>query len=400
MNFLISNPKKIALGFRFLFWLLIFIAASLTSCKKDDPAGPAPSPPDTPRESIGFYTGMDLSYQSYLESYDVVYRDSEGNAIDDLFGFVKDNGVDLVRVRLFYDPDPADQVVYHSNLNKVKELCAKIASPGNKILLDFHYSDFWADPGKQITPQAWQGLGIDAVSDSVYAYTRRVLVTLNGQNTLPYMVQIGNETNPGFLWDYGSIGSNYENKDGFVMLVNRAQDAIDEIEAITGETIYSMVHYAGVLNADSYFTNVFEGQGRFDIIGLSHYFLWHSKDLEAVETALHDIAANQEKPLMIVETFYPWTLDWNDWTHNWVGEEGQLIPGYPATPAGQSEYFERMVEMVYQVPGGMGLGIIWWAPDLVAFDGPQSANGSFMENLTTFDFDNKGLPVFDVFRNN
>jgi len=380
---------------KYLLFLLVFVLSLVSSCKEDKTNWDTPG---TPQETIGFYTGMDLSYQSFLDPYQVPYKDEAGNEVGDLFDFTAKNGVSLVRIRLFHTPEPDDPVVFSSNFQEVKKLCLRITDAGSKILLDLHFSDFWADPGKQNAPEAWQELEFDEVVDSVYDYTHFILSELRLQNTLPFMVQIGNETNPGFVWEYGRIGNNYTNKQSFVALVNSAQDAIDDLEKETGKTIYSMVHYAGVLSSDAYFTNVFEYKGRFDIIGLSHYLLWHSKDLNQVEAALSYLSINQKKPVMIVEMFYPWTLEWNDWTHNWVGNEDQLIEGYPATPAGQAEFYERMTKMVMNLPEGRGIGTIWWAPDLVAFNGPQSTSGSFMENLTTFDFDNEALPVFEVFR--
>jgi arabinogalactan endo-1,4-beta-galactosidase len=343
---------------------------------------------------------MDLSYQSFLEDYDVQYLDKNGERIGNLFTFLGNNGVDIIRVRLFHTPGQDDQVVYHSRLAEVKLLCQEIVASGNKIMLDFHYSDTWADPGKQYAPEAWEGFSFDAVKDSVYNYTKYVLNQLKQQNTLPYMVQIGNETNPGFIWEYGRLGNNYSNMENFVTLINRAQDAIDEVKEETGEEIYSIVHYAGMEGGDYYFKQVTDAGARFDIIGLSHYHLWHTKDMDLVRSMVNKLYNSNKKPVMIVETNYPFTLGWNDWTTNWVGEENQLIPEYPATPEGQKRYLEDLVDIMKDIPNDFGLGIVWWAPDLVAFDGPESTNGSFMENLTTFDFDNKELPVMDVFRQN
>ncbi len=103
---------------------------------------------------------------------------------------------------------------------------------------------------------------------------------------------------------------------------------------------------------------------------------------------------------MIVGTQYPFTLEWNDWTHNTVGLESQLITEYPATPDGQKAYMENWVHMLKSIPNNLGKGIVWWAPDMVDFDGPESTNGSSRENLCAFDFQNQILPVFDIFKEN
>jgi arabinogalactan endo-1,4-beta-galactosidase len=378
--------------------LLTLVALAFLSCKKD--SSPDWTPPEPPANELGFFTGMDMSYQSFLEEYNVQYLDKDGNPIDNLYGFLNNNGVNLIRVRLFHTPGQEDQLVYHSRLSEVKKLCLEIKASGNRIMLDIHYSDSWADPGKQYAPTVWNGLSLEVVKDSVYRYTKFVLDELSAQNTLPYMVQIGNETNPGFIWEYGRLGNNYSNMKNFVALINRAQEAIEDTRQETGEEIYSVVHYAGMNYSDYYFKQVIDAGASFDIMGLSYYHLWHTKDLDVVESTLTKLYNHNKKPVMIVETNYPFTLGWNDWTNNLVGEESQLIPGFPATPEGQKKYLEELVGIMKRIPDGFGAGVIWWAPDLVAFDGPESTSGSFMENLTTFDFDNRELPVMDVFRNN
>jgi len=224
---------------------------------------------------------------------------------------------------------------------------------------------------------------------------------MKNQNVIPMIVQIGNETNSGFLWDHGKlwIGPN-DNWPNYVALVNSATQAIDEIEAESRIEIKSMIHIAGTDVAYNYFGKMIEYNANFDMIGLSHYHNWHTKDLNALQSGLNQLAATYGKPIMIVETRYPFTLGWNDWTHNVVGLEEHLIPGFPATPEGQKSYFDNFVQILKDVPNHKGKGFVWWAPDMVAFDGPQSSNGSSMENVTTWDFENKALPVFDVFRDN
>jgi len=345
-----------------------------------------------------FYTGMDLSYQSHLKDFNVQYYDEDGNAIDNLFQFVKDNGVNLIRIRLFHSPENGSDVVKSSNLSNVLELCQQVKATNNKILLDIHYSDTWADPGHQTVPAAWQGLSFDVLKDSVYQYTKYVLEKLDAQNTLPEMVQIGNETNSGFLWGQGRVWNEFNNNWGnYAELINSANQAIVDIENQTGNSISTIVHVAGVTYKTTFFDKLAEHNAEFDIIGLSHYARHHTQNLQLMQSELNKLSDKYDKPILIAETNYPWTLGWNDWTNNVVGLEEHLISGYPATPEGQKIYYEKMVEILNNVTGGNGLGFVWWAPDLVAFNGPESKDGSAFENVTTFDFDNKALPVFEVF---
>jgi arabinogalactan endo-1,4-beta-galactosidase len=113
---------------------------------------------------------------------------------------------------------------------------------------------------------------------------------------------------------------------------------------------------------------------------------------------MNELATTFQKPIMIVETSYAFTLGWNDWTNNVIGLESQLLPAYPATPEGQKAFFLKLVQMVENIPNKLGKGVVWWAPDMVAFNGPESTSGSSFENLCVFDFDNKVLPVMEVFK--
>ena len=381
--------------------ILILTLLIFFSCKKDEKPewNPPVDPPDTGDST--FFTGMDLSYQPFLENYDFDYKDENGVVIDNLLQWVKDNGVNLIRVRLFHTPDPSNLIHSASSLEEVIILCKKIKATGNNIFLDIHYSDKWADPGQQTVPAAWEGLSNEILQDSVYNYTKYVLSSMKNQDVLPEIVQIGNETNSGFLWDQGKlwIGDD-DNWPAYTILVKSAMDAVAEVETENSVDIKTMIHVAGAKNADYFFQKLEEYQVSWDIIGLSHYHNWHTQDLDALQQGLNELAAKYKKPIMIVETRYPFTLGWNDWTHNSVGIEDQLIQGFPATPEGQKAYFDNFVKILKNVPNKNGVGFIWWAPDMVAFDGPESTNGSSMENLSTWDFENRALPVFEVFKQN
>jgi arabinogalactan endo-1,4-beta-galactosidase len=131
----------------------------------------------------------------------------------------------------------------------------------------------------------------------------------------------------------------------------------------------------------------------FDVIGLSYYPFWNSKNLDDVSANLADLAARYDKDVVIVETSYPWTLDWKDGQANTVGTPSQLIPSYPATPAGQKDYLAELVRRVKAVPGGRGIGVFWWEPDYIAATNFLSSQ----ENLAWFDFDGNLLPVIGAY---
>jgi arabinogalactan endo-1,4-beta-galactosidase len=378
-------------------FILLFLFFSLSGCKEDE-APPFPDFPEPDTEDTTFYKGMDLSYQPFLQPYQVEYKDPSGKTVDDLLKFLQDNGVNLIRVRLFHSPDPTDAVLNASNLEKVVLYCNQIALSGNNILLDIHYSDTWADPGHQSIPTAWNNLSVNLMNDSIYRYTKFVLNKLKTANALPKIVQIGNETNSGFLWNTGKVWNEFENNwPNYVLFINSANKAIQEVADESGKKIKSMVHIAEVTGAVNFFSKLKEHGAQYDMIGLSYYPYYHSKDLAAIQSGLNQLANSFSKPIIIVETSYPFTLGWNDWTHNMVGLEDQLIQGYPATPEGQKAYFEKLIQIMHDVPNNFGRGFVWWAPDMVAFNGLESAEGSSFENLAAFDFDNISLPVLEAF---
>jgi len=383
-----------------IFFLLSFVLL-LAMCNKEDPPEETPPPPDPPEVDSSYYKGMDLSYQPFLQPYQVDYKDASGKSIENLLNFCYENGVNIIRVRLFHTPDQGNAVLEASSLNSVVNYCKKIDQAGIDILLDIHYSDTWADPGNQTPPSAWAGLDFDALSDSVYNYTKIVLNTLNEEASLPLIVQIGNETNSGFLWDYGKVWNDFnDNWPNYVKLINSANQAIEEVSDASGKEIKSMVHIAGVSSASSFYSKLKLNSAQYDMIGISYYPHFHNQNLNTVQTILSNLAVAYQKPIILVETSYPFTLGWNDWTHNIVGLEDQLIGGYPATPEGQKAFFEKLDQIMKNIPNYLGKGFVWWAPDMVAFDGQESENGSSFENLSVFDFDNKALPVWDVYRKN
>ena len=302
--------------------VMIFL---FSMCKKDEPV-PFPPFPGGDTDTT-FYTGMDLSYQPFLKPYNVDYKDASGNSVGNLLNFCKNNGVNIIRIRLFHSPNPADAVLNASSLESVVSYCQQISQSGNNILLDMHFSDTWADPGKQIVPAAWDGMDFDAVNDSVYAYTKYVLNKLKTANALPIIVQIGNETNSGFLYNYGRVWGDFEsNWPNYVKLVNNANKAIVEIAQGIGKEIKSMVHIANPVGASGFYTKLKDNGAQYDMIGLSYYPRWHSKDLNEVQSSMNELATTFQKPIMIVETSYPFTLGWNDWTNNAIGIESQILP--------------------------------------------------------------------------
>lgn len=365
-----------------LFLLLIL------SCTKSD---------DTISNSgnSGFYKGMDLSFQSELEDYNIDYKDADGNSVE-LLDFVKSKGTNLVRLKLWHTPQDGE-----NGLNDVKAYAQKIKAKNMDFLLNFHYSDYWADPGTQTPPAAWQNMTINEVKTAIYNYTKDVVTQLKNQNTLPEIIQIGNETDSGFLWNFGRVWGNFNNNwNNYADLVSEAIRAVREVD--TGNRVRIMIHHSSVENAIYFFNELEPYNIDFDIIGLSYYPQFQIKDLDLVTSKLNELANEFNKDILMVEVAYPFTLQWNDNQTNYIGSLDQVLEEFSPTPQGQKAYFEWLIQTIKNIPNNRGIGFCYWAPDWVAFDSNEntSTNGTSWENQCLFDFDLKALPALDTFQNN
>jgi arabinogalactan endo-1,4-beta-galactosidase len=348
------------------------------------------SPVSAADESSVPYRGVDLSFLPEIEAYGTAFADS-GRCLPALDIF-KNHGANLVRVRLWHSPASG-----HSDRAEVLSFARRIKRAGLDMLLDIHYSDTWADPGRQTIPAAWINATPAQLCDSVYTYTRSILRALGDQNTLPAIVQIGNEINSGMLWDVGRVGGRFEgNWPGLARLIRSAIDGIRSVDA--EERVRIMLHVAGTAGARSFFDRARSFDLKYDVIGISYYPWWHGGSLDSLAMALDALAGTYQKDVMVVETAYPWTLRWNDMTHNIVGMPGQLIAAYPATPDGQRRFLFDLRMRIAGLDGGRGIGFCYWAPEWIAFKGPEAVDGSPWENCALFDFDHEALSAIEAFR--
>ncbi len=290
----------------------------------------------------------------------------------------KNNGCNTVRMRLWYQP-----AMVHSSFSEVLAFSKTVHTAGMKVWLDIHYSDTWADQGHQTKPASWANLGTQALEDSVYQYTKRVVRAIQ-----PDYVQIGNEINDGFLWNDGKV----DNTNTFIALLNKGIKAVRDVD----DSTKIILHFAGYKGAFWFYRLLQSHNVDYDIIGISYYPWWHGKDLNTMEDSLSRLSTVFNKKVVIAETAYPFTLGWNDWTNNTIGDSSQLMSQYPATPEGQKNYLLSLRNVLGNNPENMGF--CYWEPDWVAFKGPQARNGSTWENLALFDFNNKALPGMTVFK--
>lgn len=336
-----------------------------------------------------FLNGGDISFLPEMEHFGAVYSDDEGEA--DAFAVMKRHGFNSIRLKLWHTPDQD-----YNTLDKVAAMAQRIRKNEMHFLLNFHYSDWWADPGKQIKPKAWETLDFQTLKDSLYQYSKDVLDHLVRQGIPPQMVQIGNEIRPGLLWPEGRVGGEYENDQQWdqlaELLAAARQGVLDGMGAAPTPQI--MVHFDNGAKNEMcrHFYDQLAARGvEFDVIGLSFYPKWHG-NMEELEFNLADLTQRYGKPVVVVEAAYPWTLDWNDDANN-IWSEADLHEGYPPTVEGQSAYFTELRRIIKSVPNGMGIGLYYWAPTwITAPDRPSS-----WENAALFDFDGKVLPGMDAF---
>jgi beta-galactosidase len=244
----------------------------------------------------GKILGADISFLPQLEARGMKFSDN--GVQKDVFEILKDHGFNYIRLRLFVDP--ANDSGYapgkgFCDLPHTLEMAKRIKNAGMKFLLDFHYSDTWADPGKQFKPEAWKRLDFNDLAKKVFDYTTHVLQTLKDQGTLPDMVQCGNEINHGILWPTGNV----QHLDSLAILLNAGMAAVKKVDP----SIITLLHIAlGGQNAESEFflDNMIKRGVSFDVIGESYYPKWHGTldDLKNNLTLLHQ---KYHKPVIVAE---------------------------------------------------------------------------------------------------
>ena len=324
--------------------------------------------------------GVDLSYASQMEACGAVYY--EYGSAKDIYQIFKDQGAQVIRYRLWYHPDS----VYSSQAD-VTDGIRRAKAAGFKVLLDFHYSDTWADPGHQTRPKAWQNItDLNVLADSVYQYTHRVLSDLKGQGLLPEYVQIGNETNGNIMVNPGD--SLYPNDwPRNVKLFEAGIHAAHDVDP----NIKTVLHVANPKNGDWWFTDATKnGLTDYDIIGLSYYPQWHKLNIAQVGQIVKDLKQKFNKPVWIVETGYPWSDQNIDSANNILNAES-VLPGYPNPPTvdGQKNF---LLNLNYAVISNGGMGTIYWEPDWVSTHcRTEWGQGSHYENATFFDFNDQLL---------
>ena len=335
--------------------------------------------------------GADISSLNKSEAMGGVYKSSDGIPGDAL-QILKQHGMNYARLRVWVKP--ADG--YHNKAELLK-MAVRLNNLGIKLLVDFHYSDNWADPGKQYKPAAWKDLDFDQLKQAVYDHTYDVCSSLVSQGTPPDMVQLGNEINAGMLWPDGD----YNHFDNLAALLKEGNRAVKDCSPST----LVLLHIAeGGDNemARWWFDNITRREVPFDVIGISYYPFWHGS-LAELQGNLNDISARYGKDVIVVETAYAFTDQQGDSLTN-IASRRLTTPGYPFTPKGQGRMLRDIMSIVRGVSNGRGLGIFYWDATWTAvpgngWDSLDPASGNAWENQALFDFNDRALPSLDEYLN-
>jgi len=383
--------------------ILSAITATMISCSLPFTALAAVQVNPIENLSTDFIKGADVSIMPELERNGTKFYD---NGIEqDGLTILKNHGVNWIRVRIWNNPYVVGpEGVGGGNTDEAKaiEMAKRAKALGMKVLVDFHYSDFWVDPGQQKKPDAWKNDSGDKLVDDVYAYTAKVMQDFNAQGVTPDMVQVGNELNNGMLWPEAQLTKDNPNGYKFLAkLLNAGLQAVHDNDK--DNKVKTMIHLAGVdVNLyHTFFDNLIVKNkvNDFDIIGMSFYPFWHGT-MDDLKNTMNDVSAKYNKDVIAVETAFGYTLEDADFEKNNFGTNEEKVGGYKATVQGQATGLRDVMATVASVNDNRGLGIFYWAPDWVINEKvgwKSNGGGNGWDNLTLFDTKGNALESMDTF---
>ena len=364
-----------------------------------------------------FIMGMDISSVIALEASGVKYYGFDGNETD-IFALLAANGINHIRVRLWNDPFDKEGRPYGGGVSDIEtavQIGKRATANGMKLILDLHYSDFWADPGKQFPPKAWAGYTAEEKADEAYNFTRETLERLKAEGVAVGMVQIGNETNAYFCGE-----RQWEN---ICAIMSAGSLAVRE--SCPGALV--ALHFANPENSGAYmsYADSLDKYGvDYDVFASSYYPFWHGT-LDNLRNVLSAVAEKYGKKVLVMETSYAYTPDDTDFSGNSVSGESNVTKKYPFTVQGQANSVRSVIETVSGIPGGIGVcywegawiavgtesweknHALWekygsgWASSYAAEYDPEDAGkwygGSAVDNQAFFDPEGRALESLRVF---
>lgn len=366
-----------------------------------------------------FIKGVDISTVIAEENSGVVYYNKDGEE-QDLFQTLADAGVNYIRVRVWNDPYDKDGMGYGGGNNDVQtaaEIGRRAARYGMKLCVDFHYSDFWADPAKQFAPKEWAHYSIEDKTNAAYEFTKESLQTIMDAGADIGMVQIGNEINNGI--------SGETEEERVMSILSGGSKGVREFSAETNQDIKITVHYTNIEDSARIMKlaqTLEDYQIDYDVFGVSYYVFWHGT-LENLTSVLAKLKEEYGKETAVMETSYAYTLEDGDCNANSVDED-DLASGYAATVQSQANVVRDVMDATNK---GGGLGVFYWEPAWIPVGNDATENakiweefgsgwassyaakydpndagkyygGSAWDNQAMFDFEGHPLASLDVFK--
>ncbi|MGN1166915.1 MAG: arabinogalactan endo-beta-1,4-galactanase [Lachnospiraceae bacterium] len=362
-----------------------------------------------------FIKGMDLSTLIEMEKCGARYYD--GGMETDILEIMKRYDIDTIRIRLWNDPYSETGEPYgagENDLDTTLAIAKRVTDVGLGVLLNFHYSDFWADPQKQIKPKAWQNYTVDELEQAIYEYTVKVMEVFREHQINLAMVQIGNELTNGLLWPEGKVPE-YEN---IARFVNSGIRAVRKVN----KEVPVMLHLDNGGNNELYRTwfDEFMKRGEeFQIIGMSYYPFWHGT-MDKLEYNMNDIAKRYGKDIIVAEVSMGHTMeDYQEYEkldntqRKGYATRKELVEQieYPMTAKGQADFIKDLLKRICRVEDNKGKGFFWWEPAWLPVPGSGWATeaslrymkdpgpcGNEWANQALFDYDGNILPAFEIIR--
>lgn len=364
--------------------------------------------------SSEYIRGFDASALYALERNGAIFYDSD-NSEKDMLSILKNHGVNWIRLRVWNNPysqaaGTAENTGF-CDINKAKEISVRAKALGMKVLIDFHYSDTWADPGKQNLPAAWDKYANDAkaLAEAVYDFTKISLTILKVAGATPDMVQIGNEIDSGMFLKKSDGTTVAFDKSDLPTFLARASAAVEDVDPDIKVMIHTTSRNSG--NNAKGVLDLLDSK-TYDVIGLSYYPFYDHGNIETLKSTIQSLKSTYGKEVVIAETSFAWTVDWvegkNDDTSNTLWYDGLKIAleslsnyfngyeyesgNYCIEPTIQNQ--AEVIRTIMEVSANAGAnGIFYWGGELVS----TTTIPSSWENQALFDLDGKVLPSIDVF---
>ena len=325
-----------------------------------------------PNISDDFIRGMDTSAVLSVENSGATYYNFDGEK-QDVFQTLAESGVNYIRLRVWNDPYDADGNGYgggNNDLPTAIELGKRATKYKMKVCIDFHYSDFWADPKRQHAPKAWEGMSVDEKADALYAYTIDSLTQLLDSGVDVGMVQVGNEINYGM--------SDEKNTDSVVKLLKSGSKAVREISEKYGKDIKVVIHYTKITQPSQVYSlikNLEVNELDYDIIGLSYYPFWDGT-IKNMKEVVSKIREDYKKDVIIAETSYCYTSEDGDGNANSLVGIDDLVEGYPASVQGQASMVRDVIAAANEAGA---LGVFYWEGTWIPVGEPDADNSALWE---------------------